>query len=89
MKKLISFTLALMMILTLATTAFADDATGSITINGIGTEATYSIYKLLDLESYNQETGAYSYTVNSAWKNYFETSDALQYFAIDNAGYAA
>lgn len=87
MKKLISLILALMMILTLATTAFAEEETGSITINGIGTEATYSIYKLLDLESYNVDTGAYSYKVNSAWTNYFSTAEALQYFAIDDAGY--
>ena len=31
----------------------AEEPTGSITINGVTTEGTYEIYRLLDLESYD------------------------------------
>ena len=93
MKKLFALTLALMMVLSMATVAFANgttntaDEVGSITINGVGTETTYEIYKLLDLESYNTTSGAYSYKVNTAWSGFFATADALAYVAIDDAGY--
>lgn len=87
MKKFFSIMLAVMMLLTIAVPAFADGETGSITINGISTDGTYEIYKLLDLESYNTANGAYSYKVNSAWSGFFATSDALAYVAIDDAGY--
>jgi len=87
MKKLFSILLAVMMLAVLAVPAFAADETGSITINGVGTDATYEVYKLLDLESYNASTGAYSYTVNSDWAAFFATPDALAYVSIDDAGY--
>ena len=86
MKKVISLILVLMLVMSMAISASAE-GTGSITINGIGTEASYCVYKLLDLESYNTVTGAYSYKVNSAWSTYFTTAEALTYFAIDDAGY--
>ena len=88
MKKLASLLLVLVMVFSLATVAFADDPPGSITINGVGTSATYEIYKLLDLESYDTTAGAYSYKVNSDWTGFFTTtSGALEYVAIDEAGY--
>lgn len=86
MKKLLTVLLAVIMLLTLAVPSFAANETGSITVNGVG-EADYEIYKLLDLESYNVTSGAYSYKVNSAWTGFFATADALNYVAIDNAGY--
>ena len=86
MKKTLSILLALVMVLSLATVAFAAE-TGTITINGISTENIYSIYKMLDLESYDTTVGAYSYTVNSDWTGFFATEDALDYMAIDEAGY--
>lgn len=97
MKKLISLFLALMMVLSLATVAFADNtASGSITINGIhvsedGTNSAttvYEIYRLLDLESYDTESGAYSYKVNENWTAFFATDDAKTYFTVDEQGYA-
>lgn len=104
MKKLISLLLALMMVLSLATVAFASEATpavldetktngkidnsGSITINGVGVDATYSIYKLLHLESYDKDTKVYSYKVSAGWESFFATADAQKYFTIDASGYA-
>ena len=87
MKKLISIALAIMLIASLCTVAFAADPTGSITINGVSTGNTYSIYKILDLESYDATSKAYSYKVNADWTTFFETEEALKYVAIDEAGY--
>ena len=87
MKRLFVTLLAVMMLLTLAVPALAADDNGSITVNGVSTESVYEIYRLLDLESYNSTTGAYSYKVNSDWTGFFATEDALKYVAIDDAGY--
>ena len=88
MKKLISLVLALMMVLSLAVTAFAAETeTGSITINGVSEKTKYDIYPLLDLESYDKDTGAYSYKVNAKWTSFFDTADAKSYITIDDAGY--
>ena len=87
MKKIISMILALMLIASLSVAAFAADETGSITINGVSAETTYEIYKLLDLESYNVASGAYSYKANAAWKDFFATDDAKAYMATADDGY--
>ena len=90
MKKVCGLLLALAMALSLTVTAFADDPeTGSITINGVGTGTTYEIYKLLDLESFDKDSGAYSYKVTDAkWAEFFATTEAKAYMEIDAAGYA-
>jgi len=87
MKRTIAILIVLVLALSLAVPALAAEANGTITINGIGTGTTYEIYKLLDLESYNTTSGAYSYKVNSAWTGFFATSEALAYVTIDDAGY--
>jgi len=85
MKKIISTILAMMLVLSMSMTAFAAEL-GSITINGISDGTTYSIYQLLDLESY-EKGKAYSYKVNSAWTAFFATAEANEYITIDTAGY--
>lgn len=90
MKKLSKIFVAIMVIAMLATLAaptFAAE-TGSITVNGVFENNTYSIYKLLDLESYNVSTGKYSYKVNSAWTGFFATAEAKAYMTVDADGYA-
>ena len=88
MKRIISIILALTLIATFSITAFADETeTGSITINGISTDNTYEIYKLLDLESYDVAAGAYSYKANAAWATFFTTDEAKLYMATDKDGY--
>ena len=84
MKRLFALALALIMVLSLSAVAFADEATGSITINGVSDGNTYEVYKLLDLESYDTTSGAYSYTVNAAWADFFATGEALDYVKIEN-----
>ena len=67
LQKIASLVLAIIMILSLGITAFADDTTetGSITINGVTLDkegkpvATYAIYRLLDLESYDKDSKVY------------------------------
>ena len=86
MKKIISLLIVAMLVLSLPFATFAAGE-GSITINGVRDGNVYEIYKLLDLESYNHSTGAYSYKVNSAWTSFFATAEALAYVKIDSAGY--
>lgn len=88
MKKVISLIVAVMMIMALiATPAFAAGE-GSIQIDNIVEGNVYSIYQLLDLESYNVITGAYSYKVNPTWNNFFSAGgEGLNYVKIDEAGY--
>jgi len=86
MKKIIALILSLMLIASLALTVSAEE-TGSITINGASAGTTYEIYKLLDLESYDVEAGAYSYKANAAWAAFFATDEAKAYMATDADGY--
>ena len=88
MKKIIALLLALMMLASLAVTAFANEAeTGTITINGIGADTTYKIYKLLDLESYDVAAGAYSYKANAKWAEFVASAEAQAYLATGADGY--
>ena len=86
MKKLIALILAIMMVFSLAVTAFAADGDGSITIDGVSVGITYTIYRMLDLESFEKDA-AYSYKVNSAWETFFNEEDVKTYVDIDEAGY--
>jgi len=87
MKRIFSLVLILMLVASLSLTAFAAEEKGSITINGVSANNTYEIYKLLDLESYNAASGAYSYTVNANWTAFFATAEAKAYMTVDADGY--
>ena len=91
-KKLASLLLALVMVFALATTAFAA-GTNSITVKNAVKDQEYKLYKMLDLVVNDAHT-AYSYTVNSAWKNFFKAAEGetpagkgLTYVNIDAQGY--
>ena len=88
MKKLASLLLALVMVFAMAVTANAAGETGSITINDAVVGQTYTIYQILDLESYNAAANAYSYKATTAW-NTFINSDAIKgtYVEVDAQGY--
>ena len=86
LQKITSIILAIILVFSLGITAFAA-GTGSITINGAADGNVYEIYKLLDLESYDVGSGAYSYKVNSDWTGFFATAEALNYVTIDSTGY--
>ena len=87
-KKFAGFLLALVMVFSLATTAFAEGETGSITINDAVKDQTYTIYQILDLESYNASANAYTYKATTAWSA-FINSDAIKgtYVEVDAQGY--
>ncbi|MDD6046639.1 MAG: SpaH/EbpB family LPXTG-anchored major pilin [bacterium] len=87
-KKLAGILLALAMVLGLAATAFAEGETGSITINDAVVGQTYTIYQILDLESYNASVNAYAYKATTAWST-FISSDAIKgtYVEVDAQGY--
>ena len=87
-KKLASLLLALVMVFAMSVTAFAAGETGSITINDAVVGQTYTIYQILDLESYNAAAYAYSYKATTAW-NTFINSDAIKgtYVEVDAQGY--
>ena len=92
-KKLASLLLALVMVFALATTAFAAGETGTITIDNAVVGQTYTVYQILDLESYNVDNtttgdGQYAYKATSAWSS-FINSDAIKgvYVNVDDQGY--
>ena len=84
MKKIFAFILAVAMTFTMSTTALAA-GNGSITIDKAVVGETYTIYRLLDLESYNAQTGAYAYKANSAWETWLRTQTG--YVEFDTQGY--
>ena len=86
--KLAGILLALAMVLGIAATAFAEGETGSITIYDAAVGQTYTIYQILDLESYNKEARAYAYKATTAW-NTFINSEAIKgiYVEVDAQGY--
>ena len=89
LKKLAGMLLAMIMVLSMSTVAFAaqgtNDNSGSITINDAVEGHTYNAYQVLVLESYNTDAGAYSYKANDDWKNWLESQ--TKYVSIDAQGY--
>lgn len=84
-KKLFAALLAAALVLAMAVPAFAvTNATkGSITINNTVKGETYTIYRMFKLDSYNAESNTYSYTVESAWENFFKTGAGKDYITLD------
>ena len=102
MKKIASLLLAVLMLMSLVTTAFAagkggeeatpDETTvhNSITINKAKVGETYKLYKLFDLsvDLTKGDKGAFTYTVNTDWTDFFGTGGAgSSYVTIDEQGY--
>ena len=87
-KRISCLLLALALMMALSVTAFAEGETGSITINDAVVGQTYTIYQILDLESYNASAKAYAYKATTAW-NTFINSDAIKgtYVEVDDQGY--
>lgn len=87
-KRIASVLLALVMALSLITTAFAAEETGSITIDNAVVGQTYTIYQILDLESYNKDSGAYAYKATAAWRDFINGADVKGvYVNVDAQGY--
>lgn len=88
--RILALLLALVLCLGLSVTAFAAEGNtptgnGSITINGAVKDQTYTIYRILELESYNKDTGAYAYKAIDKWKPFLETQ--TEYVTVDDQNY--
>ena len=92
-RKILSLVLALVMVLSLATTAFAEGGgettteTGSITIENALSGETYHAYQILDLESYDADKKIYAYKANPAWKDWLNEEPQKKYVSINPQGY--
>lgn len=92
MKKFISLFIALMLLLTMAAPALAAQGTnstsGTITIDNAAEGHTYTIYQILQLESYNTEAKAYAYKATKDWEDFIK-SEAIKdvYLSTDAQGY--
>lgn len=93
-KKIAAIMFAFMMVVSMSCNVKADDTntatkeTGAITVNNAVNEQVYTIYKLLDLESYDKTNDHYSYKPATEWKSFFETAEAKNYITVDDNGYA-
>ena len=63
-KKIVGILLAMIMVLAMSTTVFADAETGTITVDNPIAGQTYTAYKIFDV-TYNTDKSAYSYTIES------------------------
>lgn len=87
MKKLSAVIVAIIIAFAMILPAFAAYETGSITVNGKA-GATYNVYRILNLESYDDEAGAYSYKAAGDFNNFLNSADIKgTYVNIDDAGY--
>ena len=87
MKKTMSVLLALVLLLALSVPAMAAGE-GMITINKAVVGQTYTIYRILELESYNPTTNAYSYKATTDWKDFINSADIKdKYVSVNDEGY--
>ena len=87
-RKLVSLLLAVVLTLGLAALGYAEGDTGSITINDAVVGQTYTIYQILDLESYNASANAYAYKATTAWNTFINSGDIKgTYVEVDAQGY--
>lgn len=96
-KKIAAIMFAFMMVVSMSCNVKAEEGaspetTGTITIDNAVEGQTYTIYKLLDLESYVPETtgqtGLYSYKPVKAWETFLKSDEGKKYITIDENGYA-
>lgn len=77
-KKIAAIMFAFMMVISMSCNVKADDTTtattekGTITINNAVDGQTYTIYKLLDLESYDKTKNNYSYKPANGWESFID-----------------
>ena len=87
MKRTLTILLALVLMMAMAVPAMAAGE-GSITIDNAVKDNTYTIYRIFDLDSHNDDYTGVIYRVNSAWADFFKTgAKGLDYVDIDEMGY--
>ena len=91
MKKLLKLFMVLVMLIVQVLPVRANDdlpqtKPGSITIINAIADQTYDVYRIFDLETYDNEKEAYTYKVNSAWSG-FISGAGRAYVDVDAQGY--
>lgn len=92
-KKITAIMLSIMMVLGMCSVVGAKDGTGTeekgtITIDNAIKSQTYTIYKMLDLESYDKNNKLYSYKPATGWDAFFNPGGAgADYVKINENGY--
>ena len=88
MKRIAAIMLSVVMVLGMSSVVSATNATpqensgtstttrGKITIDNAIVGQTYTIYRILDLESYNATTGSYAYKVAKGWAAFVDAPGA-------------
>lgn len=96
MKKALAIILALAMVLSIsvfATSAASgkfEETVGSITINKYNENNVYSIFRMLDLQSFDTTgEGSYAYVVNSSWTAFFTEGGAGAAYVTIKDGYVS
>lgn len=84
-KKISAVVIALVLALSMSLVAFAAND-GKITVENAVNGQSYSIYKIFNLESFDEE-GHYLYTVEDEWLSFVKTQD--YFVGIDTDGYVA
>lgn len=92
-KKIAAIMFAFMMVFSLSTNAKAesgsktDNTKGTITISNAIKGQDYKIYKILELESFNADSGkeAYSYKIATGWNEFFTNNgEGSKYVDVKN-----
>lgn len=89
-KKIAAIMFAFMMVFSLSTNVKAEngkyeDSDGKITISNAVKDQTYTIYRMLKLESFDGTN--YSYTLENGWDNFISTGAGKDYLEKNSDGY--
>ena len=85
-KRVLALLAALALVLAMAVPAWAEENTGSITVEKAKAGETYSIYKIFDVVSYDTSVSPSKivYKVTSGWKDFFAIGNAgVKYITLD------
>ena len=63
----------------------AANETGSITINKAVVDETYSIYRILDLETYDNDANHYIYRANANFEEFITSAEGKKYLVAQNS----
>lgn len=99
-KKIAAIMLSVMMVLGMCSVVGAEETSGTsakndgkITITNAVPKQTYTIYRILELESFSDKTetaensGNYAYKATTKWKGFVESTTGKKYLKTDDSGY--
>ena len=86
-KRVLALLAALALVLAMAVPAWAEENTGSITVQGAVNGESYSIYKIFDVTGYDMTTKPHkiTYKVTDGWASFFEKGNpGANYVTLDS-----